>query len=107
MKALVVMAVMIFGFQALAHNHEGDGKDFGTHKAEVLKHLDEKIAKLNEHKTCVTAAADKDAFKKCHESMKEFRHEKKAEWKEKREEMKEKRKEKKEKRSKKSSEPAE
>lgn len=98
MKFLILIAAMVFSTQSFADMHEGDGKDFNTNKAEVLKHLDEKIAKLNEHKACVTAAADKEAFKKCHESMKEFRQDKKEEWKQKREERREKRKEKKEKR---------
>lgn len=95
---LVLICALTFGASVQAHNHEDkDGKGFEAHKAEALKGIDDRLAKLNEHKTCVTAAADKEAFKKCHESMKEFRHDKKEEWKEKREEMKEKRKARKEK----------
>lgn len=98
MKMMILIGALMLGTQAQADMHEAkDGKGFEAHKAEALKGIDERLAKLNEHKTCVTAAADKEAFKKCHESMKEFRHDKKEEWKEKREEMKEKRKARKEK----------
>lgn len=98
MNKFLLICAFVFGAQAFADHHESvDGKNFEGHKAEVVKHVDEKIAKLNAHKTCVSAAADKEALKKCHESMKEFRHEKKEEWKDKREVMKEKRKARKEK----------
>lgn len=50
-----------------------DDGDFATRKSEMLKHIDERIQKMTEHKNCVSAAADKDALKKCHESMREHR----------------------------------
>lgn len=94
MKALILIGALIFGAQAGADHHEAaDGKNFETHKAEALKRIDEHLAKMNEHKTCVSAAADKEALKKCHEAMREFHQGMKEEMKEMHESMKEKRKE--------------
>lgn len=59
-------------------------QDFEKHKQEAMANLDERIQKLNELKGCVSAAADKDALKVCHEKMKEWRHAEHAEHMEKR-----------------------
>lgn len=50
-----------------------DDGDFAKHKSEMLKHIDERIQKMTEHKNCVSGAADKDGLKKCRESMREWR----------------------------------
>lgn len=67
---------------------------FETHKSEVLKHIEERITKMNEHKTCVTNASSQDALKQCRESMKAWQQEEKVEHMEKRKERLEKRMEK-------------
>lgn len=99
MKVLVMVLAASFSLQSFAQEQESkpEVQNVEARKAEMLKNIDERIAKLNEHKTCVSAAPNKEALKKCHESMKEFRNDQKEQWKEKREERKEKRKERKEK----------
>lgn len=73
---LVLASLFMMGSVAFADHHEGKmGENFETHKQEALKRIDERLAKLQEHKTCVTAAANGDAMKACHEKMKAFREE--------------------------------
>ena len=68
--------------------------NFDERKSEVLKEIDERIAKMQEHRGCVSAATDPAAMEKCRESMREFRHDNKMERMEKRRErMKDKQKE--------------
>jgi|GEM_PF-865037 len=50
-------------------------EEFSAHKAEALATMDKRIANLNEAKTCMTAAADKEAMKNCHMALKEDRME--------------------------------
>jgi hypothetical protein len=49
---------------------------FDEHKATELKRVTEHIAKLQEHKTCVTNAQEIEALKACHEKMKKWWQEK-------------------------------
>ena len=51
-----------------------DKKDFATHKAEISKEVDEHIKALQDHKSCIDGAGDKDGLKACREKMKEYRH---------------------------------
>ena len=52
-----------------------DGKNFESHKAEILSHIDSRIQKMHEHRGCVSAATDREALKKCRESMREHMEE--------------------------------
>lgn len=68
------MALTAFlGTSAFADESK-DNKDFAARKAEVSKEVDEHIKALQDHKTCVDAAADPNALKACREKMKEYRH---------------------------------
>jgi hypothetical protein len=49
------------------------GDNLETHKAEMLKEIDEHIAKMQEHKSCVTAATTKEAMMACRDKMKDYR----------------------------------
>lgn len=49
-----------------------DEMNFESHKAEVLKNIDERMAKLAEHKACVSASTEPKAMKECREKMKEW-----------------------------------
>jgi hypothetical protein len=51
----------------------GAGGDFSSRKAEVIAHMDTRIAAITEAKACVSAAADKEAMKKCHDGLKDDR----------------------------------
>ncbi len=89
MKAVLFIVLLSFSSGAFANHHEEKTGNLETHKAEALKHIDERIAKLGEHKTCVSAAKDNEGLKKCHEAMKEFREDKREEMKDKRKDRKE------------------
>ena len=75
-KIIILMVAMAFG----------DDGDFSKHKAEMLGHIEEKIQKMQEHKTCISGASDKDALKKCHESMRDWHKSERREHREKRKE---------------------
>ncbi len=93
MKKLLVAALCIFSLTAFTdHHEEGDDKNakFEDVKAKMVTHIDERIAKMNEHKSCVSAAADKEALKACREKMKEYREDMKEKWQEKKKEWKDK-----------------
>jgi hypothetical protein len=47
-------------------------ENFESHKAEVLKNIDERMTKLVEHKACVSAATDPQAMKACRDKMKDW-----------------------------------
>src|SRR5688572_17411034 len=52
---------------------------FEENKARALTEIDEHLSKMQEHKTCVSGASDKDALKACHNAMKEWRRGEKVE----------------------------
>lgn len=69
------MKYFLFTLTALFVTHLplfADEHNFEAHKADVLKNIDERMTKLAEHKTCVTAATDPKAMKECREKMKEW-----------------------------------
>ena len=45
------------------------------HKADALARIDGRIKKMQEHRSCVAAAADHEALKKCHEAMRQYAEE--------------------------------
>lgn len=54
-------------------------KNLEERKSQHLKDIDEKILKMQEHRTCVSSAQSVDDLKKCKESMREFHKTEKAE----------------------------
>lgn len=65
--AFTFLALLIVRAPLLA-----DQENFESHKAEVLKNIDERMAKLVEHKACVSAATEPQAMKTCRDKMKEW-----------------------------------
>ncbi len=47
--------------------------DFSTHKTKIIAEMDERIQKMQEHRSCVNGAASREAMKDCHEKMKSWR----------------------------------
>lgn len=72
---LVLLSIFLtpFLFSAMANAEGPSGGNFEENKAKILANLDERMGKLQEHKACVSAAADKDAMKACREKMKGWR----------------------------------
>jgi hypothetical protein len=68
MKMLTLFA-MLFSVTAFA----AKGENFEENKAKAIARLDQRISMLQEAKTCISSAADKDALKACHKKHKESR----------------------------------
>ncbi|MEK6556237.1 MAG: hypothetical protein AABZ31_13405 [Bdellovibrionota bacterium] len=73
-KSMLLGAVLALSLNVSLSFAQGDEKDFATHKAEISKEVDEHIKALQDHKSCIDGAKDKDALKACREKMKEYRH---------------------------------
>ena len=84
MKSLLILAVAAILVQATsaraadatpapAAPSAAAGDNLETRKAEMLKEIDEHISKMQEHKSCVSAASTKEALMSCHDKMKEYR----------------------------------
>ncbi len=84
---ILLIALCVFSVESRAE----EGANFAAHKAEMLANIDERIAKMQEHKGCVSAANDKEAMKACRAKMKDWREGERAEMQEKRKERMEKR----------------
>lgn len=71
MKSIIVGVSVCIFVSGVARAEEK--MDFSKHKAEMVAGIEERIQKLQELKTCVSAAADHAAAKACHANMKEWR----------------------------------
>lgn len=71
MKTALIAALLtgLCVTSVFAADDKGGGQNFETRKAEVLKHIDQRIARNQEEKTCVQAAANHDALKACREKF--------------------------------------
>jgi biopolymer transport protein ExbB/TolQ len=49
-----------------------DTADFEKRKTEALSHIDQMIQKLQETRTCLSAATDREGMKKCRGGMREW-----------------------------------
>lgn len=76
------------GLCFLASRSFAQGPDFEKRKAERLAEIDQRIQKLQEHRTCVSGAPSHDALRKCVDEMREWRRDERNEHREQREERK-------------------
>lgn len=85
MKILTVILALSLSTYAFADDHKKgmDGEKLSTAKAKMIEAIDARISALENHKTCVNSAADKNALMECRKKMKDFH----AGQKEKRQEM--------------------
>jgi hypothetical protein len=69
MKSIVLGSVIFLASNAFAidMNTGGKGEHFAEMKTQVLQHLDEELAILQQTKSCVSSAADHEALKQCRE----------------------------------------
>lgn len=65
LKRSTLLIFSLFTIAAVAED------EFAKYKADSVKFIDERIAALQSHKTCVTNATDREALKKCHSAMRE------------------------------------
>ncbi len=86
MKILLILTLSLASIFAYADNHE-EGT-FDEIKSRMITRMDKQIAHLNEAKSCITAAKEKEALKDCREKMQAARKQMKEEWKSKKEAMK-------------------
>ena len=88
MKNTIMALVLVLGSTAIARAAEQkSAPSFDTKKTEALSRIDERLKKMQDHRTCVAGATDEASLKKCHETMREYAHEKREEWREKRKEI--------------------
>jgi len=71
---LIAMAASIlFAAPAFAADNapqpKGPGPSFEQRKSDILKHIDERIARNQEEKTCVQAAKNHDDLKACRDKI--------------------------------------
>ena len=89
MKKILFVITCFTAFTVFAYDvMKDDGKSFEEKKSMMLSFIDQRIANLNEHKSCIQSAVDKEALKVCHAKFKEEREELKTNMKNKREEWK-------------------
>jgi Skp family chaperone for outer membrane proteins len=62
MKFLTLITLTMLSLSTFA-----DGENFDKAKEMMLTNIDKRIALVQAHKSCVSAAADKAALKACHE----------------------------------------
>lgn len=72
MKYLSV-ALLVLSFNVFADHHEGKkSENFEEAKKHVLSNMDQRIQSLQEAKTCVSSATNRDAMKVCRSKIKEM-----------------------------------
>jgi hypothetical protein len=64
MKFLLLASLGVFSFSSVAQD------DFNAKKQHKLEYLDQKMEMLQETRTCIQGASNKDALKDCKEEMK-------------------------------------
>ncbi len=82
MKFLFTTILSMFAFSSFA-------QDFSNVKQQKLDHLDQKIQLMNDSRSCIVGASDREALDACYSDMKAQKEELKDEHKEQREEFKE------------------
>ncbi|MFY7994643.1 MAG: hypothetical protein ACOVP4_15195 [Bacteriovoracaceae bacterium] len=81
------LVLLVFSFSVFA---EGDGEMFQKGKAMMLSNMDKRISILQESKSCISSASNRDQMKACRDQMKAKMKEIKEDAKEGKVEMKEK-----------------
>ncbi len=73
MYRMILLIGVALSFHASSSFAEGPNADadFGKHKTEASARIDQRIAELNNLKSCINSAANKDAIKSCHEKHKD------------------------------------
>lgn len=84
MKKFLILALTLSSLQAFANPTE---PDFQEMKTNIVNHFDKKIAQLQEGKTCVSAAKDKEGLKACRMKMRDSHKAMKKDWEAKRDEF--------------------
>ena len=57
----------------LAVASHGDEGTFEARKATMLRHIDERLSSLQQHRACVQAAGDQEALRQCRKASREQR----------------------------------
>lgn len=89
MKMILMASLCVFSMTAFAEEQK---ERFEEMKKNLSSQIEERIGHLQEAKSCVNAATDREALKACREKMKEHRKEMREDWQKKKQEWKSKRK---------------
>lgn len=68
MKMILAVLLIFYCFSPLSFAQDND--QLARIKQETLSHLDQRIAHLQETKSCVSSANDQEQLKKCRENLK-------------------------------------
>lgn len=81
-KLIIALAVCVWSMPAFAANPDTvvakDKPDFAQKRAEILAHLGEKIARVQQEQACVEAATSSAELKACREKFRAERQERRA-----------------------------
>ena len=69
MAVLLSLALVVPAFAAESGSPTGSGPSFDEKKTQILKHIEERNAKLQQEKSCVGAAKDDNDLKACREKF--------------------------------------
>lgn len=69
---MLKILIAFIALNAIPAFAEDNAAGFAEHKTKVLAEVDQRIAKMQEHRTCINSATTPDAMKACHEKMREF-----------------------------------
>lgn len=72
---LLVSALMLTTTLAFAQNEKPNKPTVEQQKAKILEGIEKRASILNEFKSCVTSASDRDALKTCRETHKKANQE--------------------------------
>ena len=81
MQKMIGLLVMVLGGVSFNIAHASE-MTFEQRKAEALKRVDERIKMMQQHRDCMEKTVDTEAFKKCHETMRNWRDDHRAEFRE-------------------------
>lgn len=69
LRLALIAACAAFAFSPGVHAGPADEAQLAEAKKQMITHIESRIAALNEAKTCISAAADKEAIQSCHQKL--------------------------------------
>jgi hypothetical protein len=72
MKSLLLVSLLALSTHVMADQHEKE-MNVEEVKQKMLTHIDKRISAMQEHRSCVSSAKDKEALKACRNKMKSHR----------------------------------
>ncbi|MCB9062660.1 MAG: hypothetical protein H6622_14140 [Halobacteriovoraceae bacterium] len=74
MKKLITLVFLLSSIQIFSQEESIDSGNFEEMKQKMMTRIDKRIADINEHKACVSAASDIEQLKECRKKNKQKKH---------------------------------